>query len=204
MDKKVIVIGAGGHARAAVALLEHNEYAIQGIYDDSYDVEHKETIMGHALVGSTFDVPNNAAVFLAVGNNHYRKELLVKLGDQIVKENIIHPSAVIEKSAQLGQFNQVLARVYINAMATVGNNNLLNSGCIVEHECKVGHHNHISVGSVLTGRVTVGDQCFIGANAVVKNGVNICNNVIVGAGAVVINDITEPGTYVGNPVRKVK
>jgi len=33
--------------------------------------------------------------------------------------------------------------------------------------------------------------------------VSICDDVVIGAGAVVTKDITEPGTYVGNPTRKL-
>ena len=33
--------------------------------------------------------------------------------------------------------------------------------------------------------------------------VDICSNVTIGAGAVVTRDITHPGTYVGNPARRV-
>lgn len=33
--------------------------------------------------------------------------------------------------------------------------------------------------------------------------ITIYNFVTIGAGAVVVKDITEAGTYVGNPVRKI-
>jgi len=33
---------------------------------------------------------------------------------------------------------------------------------------------------------------------------SICDNTIVGAGSVVIRDINDPGTYVGNPARRIK
>lgn len=33
--------------------------------------------------------------------------------------------------------------------------------------------------------------------------ITICNFVTIGAGAVVVKDITEPGTYVGNPIKKI-
>jgi serine acetyltransferase len=38
----------------------------------------------------------------------------------------------------------------------------------------------------------------------VINNIDICKNCIVGAGAVVVNNITETGTYVSIPVRKIK
>ena len=56
----------------------------------------------------------------------------------------------------------------------------------------------------LCGRVKIGSQVFIGAGASVLPGVNICDNVIIGAGSVVNKDITERGTYVGAPAKKIR
>jgi serine acetyltransferase len=49
----------------------------------------------------------------------------------------------------------------------------------------------------------VGDDAFICAGATLINNVSVRKGVTVGAGAVVIRDITEKGTYVGVPARKV-
>ena len=49
----------------------------------------------------------------------------------------------------------------------------------------------------------LGDNIVIGTNSVVIGPVTICDNVVVGAMSLVNKDITEPGTYVGCPVRKV-
>ena len=34
--------------------------------------------------------------------------------------------------------------------------------------------------------------------------VTVCDDVVIGAGSVVTKDITEPGTYVGNPARRLR
>ena len=55
-----------------------------------------------------------------------------------------------------------------------------------------------------TGKVfELGDNVVIGANSVIIGPVNICDNVIVGAMSLVNKDITEPGVYVGRPLRKI-
>ena len=50
---------------------------------------------------------------------------------------------------------------------------------------------------------TIGHHVSIGSNATILP-VDICAHVVIGAGAVVTKSITEPGTYVGNPARKLK
>ena len=49
----------------------------------------------------------------------------------------------------------------------------------------------------------LGDNVVICANTVVIGPVRICDDVIIGAMSLVNKDITEPGVYVGTPVRKI-
>ena len=48
----------------------------------------------------------------------------------------------------------------------------------------------------------IGNRVSIGTNATIMP-VNICDDVVIGAGSVVTKDITEPGTYAGNPARRM-
>ena len=58
-----------------------------------------------------------------------------------------------------------------------------------------------SEDSSLWKSTLIGDRVSIGSNATILP-VTICDDVVIGAGAVVTKDITEPGTYIGNPARK--
>lgn len=49
-----------------------------------------------------------------------------------------------------------------------------------------------------------GDNVVIGANSVLVGPLDICDNVIIAAMSLVNASITEPGIYVGTPVRKVR
>lgn len=203
-SKTVAVAGSGGHARAMAQLLHTLGYAITGFYDDSFDAQKDEQVLGVALIGTLDQIPNNESLVLAVGKNDKRKAWFDVYNRQLLQENLIHPRALIEDSVSIGHANAVMAMSYVNALAMLGDNNLINSGAVIEHECTIGSHNHISVGALICGRVHIGDLCFIGAGAVIKNNVNICDHVTVGAGAVVVKDITEPGTYVGCPAQKMR
>lgn len=55
----------------------------------------------------------------------------------------------------------------------------------------------------LAGAVKVGRGSWLGIGSIVSNNVNIISDSKIGAGAVVVRDITEPGTYVGVPVRRI-
>jgi UDP-3-O-[3-hydroxymyristoyl] glucosamine N-acyltransferase len=68
----------------------------------------------------------------------------------------------------------------------------------------IGDYVTFSPGVNVSGNVNIGDNCYIGTNAVIREKINICSDVVIGAGGVVVKDITEPGVYVGNPVKKIK
>jgi len=201
-NKHLDVIGSGGHARSVIALLERCEYTVAGVYDESYIKTETELISGIKLRGLV--PPGDKRIVLAVGDNVKRAALLGQFGELVLAVSMIHPEAIFEKDVVLGNYNLVLPRVVMNTEVSVGQNNIINTGAILEHETQVGDHNHISVGAVLCGRVKLGNYCFVGAGAVIIDKLNITDNVIIGAGAVVVKNITEAGTYVGNPARRIK
>ena len=204
MKPKIVIFGAGGHTRTLIPLVRSEGYDILAIYDDSFKNGVDEKIDGISVIGKIDDFKKEAKIILSYGEGEKRNMLINKFPDYILNDNLIHPSAIIENSAKIEGLNQIFALVVINAQTIIGKNNIINTGAIIEHEVKIGGNNHISVGSVLAGMVEIGDYCFIGAGAVIIDKVKITDKVIIGANAVVIKNINEPGTYVGNPARKIK
>lgn len=203
-NKEVIILGAGGHTRSLIPLIEHNNYEIKGIYDDTYNENLKEEILGYPVLGKVSDLKDYKNLIISSGDPSKRQKLFSLFHDHVLDENLIHPSVLIEKKSLLGASNQVFPKVFINSGVEIQNNNIINTGAIIEHEVKIGNHNHISIGSIIAGRVDIGNLCYIGAGATIIDKIKICDNVIIGANSVVINDINSPGTYVGLPAKKIK
>ena len=97
-----------------------------------------------------------------------------------------------------------MAGVVINPGAQIGKGCIINTSSSVDHDCQIEDYVHISVGAHLSGTIEVGERTWIGAGATVSNNVNICGGCTIGAGAVVVKDITESGTYVGVPAKKIR
>ena len=91
----------------------------------------------------------------------------------------------------------------VNAGVVTGPTCVVNTNATVEHDCRFGTNVHIAPGATVSGGVTIGDHTFIGAGTVVIHGIRIVEGCMIGAGAVVTKDLTEPGTYVGTPARRV-
>jgi UDP-N-acetylbacillosamine N-acetyltransferase len=199
---EVYIIGAGGHTRSLINLL--NDYEIKGVLDDSYSVDSCETIMNIPLVDTLNNMHLYSDLIISSGNPEIKKKWYDKCRNQLLKKNLIHHSSIIEKYASLGECNQIMAYAYINSEVQIQNNNLINTSSIIEHEVLIGSHNHISIGVKIGGRSVIGDCCFVGAGAVIVDKISISNHVTIGANSLVLYDIKEPGTYVGSPVKKIK
>jgi len=79
----------------------------------------------------------------------------------------VHPSAVVDESAQIGEGAHVGALAVIEAGARIG------AGAVIGPQCHVGRNARIGEGTRLAAQVTVGFDCSIGARGIVHSGVVI-------------------------------
>ncbi len=201
MPVDVILIGGGGHAKVVADAVLRSGDRLLGFLDDD---ARKTELLGAPRLGAVSDWANYADAgrfLLAVGDNRMREALAQKLS---VRWHIaIHPAAVIGEGVRVGEGSAVMAGAVVNAGAAVGRHCIVNTGAVVEHDNRIADFVHLSPRATLCGSVSVGERSHIGAGAVVINNRSVCADVVVGAGAVVARDITEPGTYVGVPARRL-
>ena len=119
-----------------------------------------------------------------------------KIGDNC----FIGPFVEIQKGVEVGSNCKIQSHSFICELVTIGNNCFIGHGVMfINDTMKKGPAN----GDRSNWKKTIiGDNVSIGSNATVLP-IEICNNVVIGAGAVVTKTILEPGTYAGNPARKI-
>lgn len=196
MKKMLYLLGCGGHAKSIADVLLFNNPKTEIVFVDE-NARPNEKIEGFDVLKSA---PYEQGVFFpAFGDNAKREQFWSPKCPTIQSKD-----AYVSASAQVGTGNFIAHRAHIGPQAVIGNGCILNTSCVVEHEVHIGDFTHISVGSVVCGRSRIGNHVFLGAKSVVKDKVSICDHVVIGCGGVVIRDITEPGVYVGCPVRRIK
>lgn len=79
----------------------------------------------------------------------------------------VHPSAVIDPSAKLGENVSIGANAVIERDAVIGDNTVISAGCYIGHEVKIG------CNSILYPNVTVMYRCIIGNKTIIHGGVVI-------------------------------
>jgi sugar O-acyltransferase (sialic acid O-acetyltransferase NeuD family) len=205
MKDKLIIIGASGHGKVVADIaIKMNKWQSIAFLDDDKSIK---TSMGLEVIGKTTDAftyKDEADFFVAICNNATREKIQEKLIEEDLNVvSLVHQSAVIGTDVKIGIGTVVMAGVVINSSTKIGKGCIINTSSSLEHDNVIEDYVHISPGVSMAGTVKVGRLSWIGIGSVISNNVNICSGCKVGAGAVVVKDITEPGTYVGVPVRKI-
>lgn len=204
MKDKLIIIGAGGHGKVVADIaIKTNKWQNIAFLDD----ESNKTNLGIMVIGKTNDVSkykDEADFFVAIGNNAARENIQEKLiANGVSIAILIHPYAIIGADVEIGIGTAVMAGVVINSSSKIGKGCIINTNSSIDHDNIIEDYVHISPGANLAGTVKVGRGSWLGIGSTISNNVSICSGCILGAGAVAVKDITEPGTYVGVPVRKI-
>jgi sugar O-acyltransferase (sialic acid O-acetyltransferase NeuD family) len=210
MASRLLLVGGGGHAASVVEVIKQlPEWAIVGIVErPGMHCQRRKFVK---IIGFDQDLPQLLrrvdAALITVGQVKTAAPR-VRLYQRLKQLNaclatIIAPNASVVATAQLGEGTVVMQFALVNAFAQIGANCIINTCALVEHDAVVGAHTHIATGAIVNGGAQIGSRCLVGSGAVVLQGIRVCDDVVIGAGAVVIQDITQPGTYVGTPARRV-
>jgi acetyltransferase EpsM len=210
-DRTPLVIwGAAGHAKVVADVLRtHPEFELAGLIDDTAPQRRGELHYGIPILGGreVLDglLANGTRLVFGFGDNAAR----LRIGAEMVARGfvfptLVHPTAVVSPSAQIGAGSFVAAGAVVNADARVGAQVIVNSGAIVEHDSDVGDGVHLSPRVCLSGWVRVGRGSWIGSGAVVRDRITIGARCVVGVGSVVVADIPDAMMAYGCPARVVR
>lgn len=195
---KKAIIGAGGFAREVKAQM--GDHTIKCFIDDQYWKENNEYIFPL----SEFD-PQEYEVVVAIGDPKTRYEIISRLPKETKFFVFKHPSAqILGNDINVGQGSIICAGVIITTNIVIGDHAHLNLHTTIGHDCRIGNYFTTAPGAKISGNCDIGDYVYIGTNASVKEKTNICNESIIGLNAGVVKHITESGTYIGTPAKKIK
>ena len=175
-------------------------FRVVAIVDDA-PARWGDQVLGVVVSGPTDAALQDpdAAVVLAIGANPARRRLAQGARCQFI--SIIHPSAILDASVELGAGSVVFAGAIIQPGTVIGRHAIVNTAASIDHDCVLGEAVHVAPGARLAGNVTLGDEVLIGIGAVVIPGVTIGAGTIVGAGAAVVDDLAAGIVARGVPAR---
>jgi UDP-perosamine 4-acetyltransferase len=204
VDKRVIVLGGGGHSKVVIETMRACGWNPVGVLDRDPMLRSvlDVPVLGDDSLAEDLHRKGHVCAFVAIGENGMRRSLALsmrEIGFRLI--TAIHPSAVVSPSASIGSGVVVMPHATINACARIGDFAIVNTGAIVEHDCVVGEAAHLAPRTVLGGNVHVGEEVLFGIGAAARPQSVIGARSVVGAGAVVIGRIADGDEVVGSPAR---
>ena len=209
--RPIILIGGGGHCISCIDVVEQTGlYQIIGILDLPEKLGQK--VLNYSVIGTENELerflPECSDFLITVGQIKSSKlreiifHKVIRAGGNLPV--IISPLAFVSPNAKIEEGSVIMHHALVNSCATIGKACILNTKSLIEHEAKIGNFCHISTASVINGQASIGDSCFIGSNTVVANNINVVGNTLIAAGSQVLKSIETPGTYIGQPLRKIR
>lgn len=207
MQKKVIIIGAGGHARVIADIIKKSNDEIIGFLDDNVEIQGRTIFDDKKVLGDTSEKSvkkySDCYFIIGIGSNRIRRIISEKYSN-IKWYTAIHPSSIIGSDVSIKEGTAVMAGTVINTGTVVGKHCIVNTCSSLDHDNILEDYVHISPGSHLAGTVRISEGTWICAGVTIINNITIGKNNIIGAGATVIKNIEEENsTFVGIPVKKL-
>lgn len=207
--KNLLIIGAGGCGREVMQWakdINQNKptWNIKGYLDDD-----KKALDGlrteHKIIGTVNDyIPQVDDVFTcSIGNSEIRKRIIDTIenkGGEFI--SIIHPTAVVAETAELGKAEIIYPYVIISDNADIGDACIINMYSSVAHNSVLGNYCTISAHCDITGGCNVFENVFFGSGAKAVPGINIGAGAFVCAGSTVMSNIKPQIKVIGTPARK--
>jgi len=197
---EVCVVGAGGHAKVVIRLLQELGYRVKALFDDN-PRKWGQSLLGIPIVGPPEEGLGNQVprAVIAIGDNATRKAVVQRLPWEWI--TVVHPRAFVDASVELGVGSVFLPGAVVQVGSVVGSHVVINTNASVDHDCVVGDFVHVGPGAHVTADCHLKEGCFLGAGTVTKPGTHIGSWTTVGAGAAVVQNLPGHVVALGVPAR---
>ena len=210
----LLIVGGGGFARETLALIEAVNavaptWEVIGVLDDDPGT-HGRLIHGVPVTGPTEAVHDHreARVTACVASPRNPTGRL-GLADRLALEperyaTLVHPAAVIPRSATLGPGCVVHATAVLTADVVLGAHVAVMPGVVLTHDDVIGDGVTFGAGVLVAGGVTIEAAAYIGSGARLREYVTIGERAVIGMGAVVTRSVPADEVWAGVPARPLR
>jgi len=198
-----VVLGAGGHARSVVDVLERVGHSVVAVSGQTGGHPWHVDVLGDDTEALALAERDGLHTCVAVGANAARARLVADvLARGLSSPPVVASTATVSPRSRLGAGTVVLEHAHVGPAADLGDAVIVNTAAVVEHDCVVGAGVHVAPGAVLLGAASVGEATLVGSGARVLPGVAVGARVTIGSGAVVTTPVGDDQTVVGVPATR--
>lgn len=211
MKNTIVVIGASGHAKVVMDIIElEGKYRIAGLIDTYKPAG--ELLFGYEILGAEETLAKLVSSgevdggIITIGDNWVRHLMAEKIRSLLPDFNFIrtvHPSASVARGVTIGGGSVLMAGVVVNSESKVGEFCVLNSNASLDHDSVMEDFSSLAPNATTGGNVSIGAFSAVSMGANILHGLNIGKHSVVGAGAVVLDDVPEFCVAYGVPARVI-
>ncbi len=196
-----IYIGPGAAIGTQVQLGENTSIHANAVIEDHAQIGVGTSIAAHAVIGHHCIIGQHCFIqsHAVIGSDGYgfaqdsqgKSHKIPQLGIVRMEDHVeIGALCAIDRAT----FNETV----------IGEGTKIDNHCHIAHNCQIGKHCLITAGFAIAGSSKIGNHFVAGGKTSITDHVEICDNVQLAALSVVLKNITEPGTYGGDPLEPIK
>ena len=214
MSIPIVILGAGGHGREIVDIIEAcnqagtTDFEVLGFIVDAAYSQSITSINGKSILGDfswLAGQANKVKAIGAVGSPALRKRLIEQASYYRVEfATLVHPSAILIAPLSVAEGVVIAAGCVLSSQVRLGKHVHINIGSTISHDVILEDFVTISPGVHIAGNVHIGAGSFVGIGVNIIEKKRVGQWSTVGAGSVIVRDVPANTTVVGNPGRVIK
>lgn len=206
----LFVIGSGGYGREVMSYLDaivksKRDFNLKGFIDDDQDALNGK-FSNYPICGSIdgYKFQKEDLVLIAIANINSKLLIYNKLKNKVTFYSYISEDALIAPDVEIGEGAIICPGVKLGSGLKIGEMVSVNVNSVLGHDAIIGDFCSIMPSVDIGGGAIIADKVFIATKAVVSPLISICHESYLGVGSINIKSTTEPGTYFGNPARRMR
>jgi len=204
-NRKIAVLGSGGHALSVLDAAEAAGFTPTGVVDQTC----KNSKLSHLPLFTDINELNldNTSLCLGVGTNFLREQTFINIKKKHPKAKfpvVLHPTSYISTTALISEGAVILAQSYVGPGCIVENGAIVNTGASLDHDSHLKSFSSLGPGARTGGNVLIGDRTAIGINCSIIQGASIGADTVIGAQSLILKGISDLSIAFGSPCVAVR
>lgn len=195
----IVIFGCGGFGREVYSYLmvDYPKSNLMFMVNDEFFHGQKNTIKF-----SEFDIDKHH-VLICIGNPQERAKIVNSFPKETKWFTYIHKSIDINDNVIIGEGSIICPGSIITTNIKLGKHTHLNLLTTIGHDSIAGDFLTTAPGVKISGNCIIGNMVYFGTNSCIKEKISVCDNTTIGLNCGVVKDISESGTYIGTPAKKI-